>query len=358
MPALRSRMLPLAVGLTIALGVAALTAAFGIVNAALFRQPPFEDAGRIALLYLLRDDHGTPRRERWSFARIRQLEQSQKSFEQVANYSLATLTLSGETDTPETVRGEMVASSYFRMLRVAAVQGRLLGGSEDSVANPVPVVVVGRALARRLWPGDVTRVGRLLRINGVTLTVIGVLPEAFRGLSGQAELWLPAAMAPKLSYAEYVSTNQNFISVAGRLRPGVSLRAAQSELAVLGAAVNRAVPSDPARPEERVSATAAALNEVRTDATVRRSLTAGALQLGVELPAELPMEELLDPDAAHGAERHREAEQPERHPAGEDIVEDPREREADREAKQRTDGQGTRPAGDIQRRVDQRPGQA
>ncbi|HEV8149250.1 MAG TPA: hypothetical protein VGP61_03610, partial [Gemmatimonadales bacterium] len=111
----------IAVGFTIALGVAALTAAFGIVNAALFRQPPFEDAGRIALLYLLRDDHGTPRRERWSFERIRLLTQSQQSFEQVANYSLATLTLAGEAEAPETVRGELVASAYFRLLRVTAL---------------------------------------------------------------------------------------------------------------------------------------------------------------------------------------------------------------------------------------------
>lgn len=269
---LRGRMHSLAVGLTIALGVAALTAAFGIVNAALFRQPPFEAARRIALLYLVRDDHGTPRRERWSFARIQLLRQSQRSFEPIASYSPATLTLTAEADA-ETVRGEMVSSGYFRVLGVAAVQGRVLSASEDSVSNPVPVVLVSRALARRHWPGDAAPVGRLLRLNGVVLTVIGVLPEGFRGLSGQAELWLPAPMAPKLTYAEYVTTNQNFISVAGRLRPGVSLSAAESELAVLGATINRALPSDPARPDQRAAATAVSLNEARTDRTVRRSLS-------------------------------------------------------------------------------------
>src|SRR5437870_3149288 len=123
----RGRMLPLAVGLTMALGTAALSSAFGIVNAALFRQPPFQDAGRITLLYLLRDDHGTPRRERWSFARIQLLEQSQHSFERVSQYSPATLTLGTESGA-ETVNGERVSSAYFPLLRVSAIQGRVPGG--------------------------------------------------------------------------------------------------------------------------------------------------------------------------------------------------------------------------------------
>lgn len=264
--------MPYAVALTLALGVAALTSAFGIVHAAVFRQPPFDAADRIALLYLVRDDQGTPWRERWSFARIQLLKQSQQSFERISNYSPATLTLAGEAG-GETVRGEMVASAYFRLLGVAAVQGRVLSESEDSVSNPAPVVVVGRGLARRIWPAEATPLGRLLRVNGVMLTVIGVLPEGFHGLSGTAELWLPAPMAAKLTYAEYVTTNQNFISVVGRLRPGVSLAAAQSELGVLGGTINRALPSDPDRPGERVSATAVSLNTARTSPTVRRSLT-------------------------------------------------------------------------------------
>ena len=272
MPVLRGSLHSLAVGLTLALGVAALTSAFGIVNAALLRQPPFPAADRITLLYLLRDDHGTPRRERWSFTRIQLLRQSQRSFEQVASYSPATLTLTGESG-GETVRGEMVGSDYFGVLRATAVQGRLLGGAEDSVANPAPVVVVSQALARRQWPGEASPVGRLLRLNGVMLTVIGVLPEGFRGLSGTAELWLPAPLAARLTYAEYVTTNQNFISVAARLAPGVSLAAARSELAVLGGSVNRAIPSDPEKPDERVAATAVPLNRARNDRTVRRSLT-------------------------------------------------------------------------------------
>src|SRR5205823_2951900 len=136
----------------------------------------------------------------------------------------------------------------------------------------VPVVVVSRALVKRRWPGDSTVLGRAIRVNGVMLTVIGVLPDDVRGLSGQAELWIPAPMIPRLTYAGYLTTNQNFISAVGRLRRDVTLTEARRELEVLGAAVNRALSSDPRYPDERVIAAAEPINEARADRTVRLSL--------------------------------------------------------------------------------------
>lgn len=92
---LRSPALSLGVVATLALGVGALTVTFGIVNAALFREPPFHDATRLATLYLVRNPVGEPQpRERWSFPRIQMLRESQRSFEHIANYSNPSLTLS------------------------------------------------------------------------------------------------------------------------------------------------------------------------------------------------------------------------------------------------------------------------
>ncbi|HTL05346.1 MAG TPA: ADOP family duplicated permease [Gemmatimonadales bacterium] len=268
----RGHLHSLAVGLTLALGVAALTVAFGIVNAALFRQPPFEAADRITLLYLVRQVRGTDYQTRWSFPRIQLLRQSQRSFESLASYSPATLTLSAEGEA-ETARGEMVSSQYFRVLRGDPAQGRVFGAAEDAVEVPAPVAVISAPLARRRWPPGESPVGRPLRVNGMVLTVIGVMPEGFHGLSDVADLWLPAPLAAQLTYGEYLTTNQNFISVVARLAPGVPLAAARRELAVLGGSVNRAIPSDPEKPEERVSATAVPLNRARNDRTVRSSLT-------------------------------------------------------------------------------------
>jgi putative ABC transport system permease protein len=267
----RARGLSLAVTATLAVGVAALTTSFGIVHAALFREPPFDAAHEVALLYLVRDDNGVARRERWSYARSELLRQSQKSFAHVARYAPGSLSLAGDAD-PEMVNAERVSGDYFAVLRVRPALGRFFGAPEDDARQPAPVAVLGHALWTRRFGGDRSILGKTIRLNGVTLTVIGVMPEGFSGLSGNAEMWLPATMTPQLTYADFITTNQNFISVVGRLRPGTTLADAGSELGVLGGTINRALPSDPKRPDERVSATAVTLNEARVDKTVKRSL--------------------------------------------------------------------------------------
>jgi putative ABC transport system permease protein len=267
-----SRALFITVVVTLAIGVATLATTFGVVNAALFRQPPFEDAGRLAMLYLQRNPRGeAPRQERWSFARFELLRESQKSFEHVASYSPAALTLTADGDA-ELINAERVSASYFQLLRVRPARGRLFTDAEDLPARPTPVVVLGHGLWTRRWAADPSIIGRTTRLNGVPLTVIGVLPPEFAGLSGRAELWIPRTMSPQVTYPDYLTTNQNFISAVGRLRPGVDLTATRSELALLGSQINRALPSDPDFPHERVTATAATINAARANGAVRRSL--------------------------------------------------------------------------------------
>lgn len=266
--------LALAISLTLALGTGALTTTFAVVNAALWRQPPFPNADRLAMLYLQRNEQGEPpRQERWSFARYQLLARSQDVFEHVASYSPGALTVSGGgTGDAELIQGERVSASYFSLLRVNALRGRLFTDAEDEPTGPAPVIVLGHQFWIRRFAADSNIIGRDIRLNGVPLTVIGVMPAGFAGLSGRAELWVPRTLTPQLTYAEYITTNQNFISAVGRLKAGVELTTARTRLAVLGASINRAIPSDPDFPDERVTATATTLNDARVDRTVRRSL--------------------------------------------------------------------------------------
>jgi len=268
----QGRWLAMAVAATLALGVALLTATFAIVHAALFRQPPFVEADRLALLSIQRNPMGEPpRQERWSLARFERLRQSQKSFEDVASYSPATVTLFAGTEA-QLVYIERVSASYFPVLRIVPVRGRLFDAVDDDPARPSPVVIIGHDVWTGRFSSDPAIVGREIRLNGVPVTVIGVLPAGFTGLSGRAGFWVPRTLSAQITYAEYVTTNQNFISAVGRLRPGASLEAARSELERLGAEINRALPSDPRYPDERVIATATPINDVRAIAPVRRSL--------------------------------------------------------------------------------------
>jgi putative ABC transport system permease protein len=268
----QGRWLAFAVAATLALGVALLTTTFAIVDAALLRQPPFPDADRLALLYLERNPAGeAPRQERWSFPRFERLRQTQKSFEDVASYSPASVTLSAGADA-ELVFIERVSASYFSVLGATAVRGRLLDAADDEPAQPGAVAVVAHETWTGRFAGDPAIVGREIRLNGIPFTIVGVLPAGFTGLSGRSSFWVSRSISTRITYAEYLTTNQNFIGAVGRLRPGVSLAAARRELAVLGADINRAMPSDPRHPDERVTATATSINEVRTIAPVRRSL--------------------------------------------------------------------------------------
>src|SRR4051812_14196132 len=113
--------LSIGVVLTLALGVCALTTTFAVVRAALWREPPFPDAARLGILYLERNPaHEPPRRERWSFPRAEQLRGSQHSFDAVATFSLASLTLSGAgAGNADLVYGERVSAQYLPMLGVS-----------------------------------------------------------------------------------------------------------------------------------------------------------------------------------------------------------------------------------------------
>ena len=256
----------------LATGTAALTTTFALVDAALLRQPPFENAGEIVLLNTTRTSrNGELQREGFSWRRARLLTSRATKFDAVAQYTAPSLTLTG-TGAPESVRGEYVAPAYFRVLRARPALGRMFLADEDDVAGAHPIIVLGHDLWRNHFGGDSSVIGRAVRINGASLTVIGVAQPGFRGVSGRAQFWIPTTMAPLLSYAEYLTTNQNFIRVVARLRPDVSVEEARAELALIGPQIDAELPSDQQDRGEVVSATATSLNTARSDPATRRSI--------------------------------------------------------------------------------------
>ncbi|HEX5071388.1 MAG TPA: ADOP family duplicated permease [Vicinamibacterales bacterium] len=260
------------IALTLALGTAALTTAFAVVDGAIIRQPPFPQPERLAMLNLQRNPPGEPsRRERWSFTRFELLRSRQTSFDDVASFSPASVTLSTESDSA-IVYIERVSSRYLTLLGAIATPGRLFDDADDDPARPLAVAIIGHDVWRARFASNASIVGRTIRLNGVPLTVVGVLQPGFTGLSGRAGVWVPRTISPRIAYAEYLTTNQNFIPVVGRLKRGVTLDAARSELAVLGSDINRELPSDPRFPDERVTGTAMSLNEARVDPTIKRSV--------------------------------------------------------------------------------------
>ena len=256
--------------LTLALGIGATTAMFGVVHAMLLRPPPFADPDRLVILY---NTSVTPRdglqRLRWSLPNITGLERTATSFESVGSFTGPLLTLSGRGE-PEHVDAETVTRGYFQALRVQPIAGRLFTADESSAAGAQPVALIGARLWTRKLGGDRSSIGATIVVNEVPMTVIGILPDGFAGLGGKAEIWIAPSMAARLYYSDYLTTPQNFVSAVARLKDGVSLEQANAELAAIGPQFV----GNTSAPDTVWSAAAVRLQEARIDPLVRRSALA------------------------------------------------------------------------------------
>ena len=152
-------------------------------------------------------------------------------------------------------------------LHIRPIAGRLFTAEECTPATSAPVALIGARLWKRTFGGDPAALGSTITVNDAPLTIVGILPETFDGMSGKAEIWIAPPMAARLYYAEYLTTPQNFISAMARLKNGVSLTEANAELAAIGSTFA----GNSADPSVVWSAVAVPLREARVDPAVRQS---------------------------------------------------------------------------------------
>src|SRR5262245_56895335 len=260
---------------TLALGIGATTTMFSAASAALLRPVPFADPDRLVLLFTTR---ATPAegvvRSRWSRPLFDTLARSVTSYDAIASFTPSLISISGGTGEPEQIDGEIISPEYFTVLRVTPVRGRLFGPEDDRAPGNAPVAILSDRLWRVRYGADPSLLGGVVRINDVPLTVVGILPAGFAGLTDKAEIWIPRMMAPQLTYAEYLTTPQRFIAAVARLKEGRTLEQANAELASLSAT---SVPADGSA-DTKWGAIAELVGDARVDPTLRRSVL---LLLGV-----------------------------------------------------------------------------
>src|SRR5262245_59644059 len=279
----RNRTLSLSVIATLALAIGAGVATFAIAKAALITPPPFPEPDRLAMLFTTHTESGRgTERYRWSYPRFRMLEKTLTTTSSIADYGLASVNLAGESDA-EPIGSEVVAGDYFATLGARPIRGRLFSAEEDRSPSEAMVVILSHDLWTRRYGADPAILGKTVRVNSRELSVIGIMPAGFRGLTGRAEMWVPATQAPRLTYPEYLTTNQDFTSVVARLKPGVSIEALRAELSSVGAAIQNALPSQSEAPGDSFGATAIPISEVRVNATTRRAMLVLLGAVGVVL---------------------------------------------------------------------------
>ena len=209
--------------LTLALGIGATTAIFTVVNAVLLRPLPYPHPDELVYVQEILDKYGAA-----SVAGVSEFaawRDQSRTLNPVAAYTDSWFNLTGGGD-PERITAGLATSAFFSLLGVRPLTGRLFLPEEDRPGGP-PVVILSEALWRRRYGGDVSVVGRSVTLDGKVYTVVGVLPRPFV---------IPADS--KIDYALWVPLIANetgagpmgVVRVIGRLKPGMSLEAARSDL--------------------------------------------------------------------------------------------------------------------------------
>ena len=219
----------------VALGIGATTAAFSVTDFVLLRPLPFPEADRLVRLY-----ETTPAYTQLelSAANYRDWQAGATVFERIGLHHAAAgnLVTTGE---PLRVAGTAVSYDLFPTLRVQPLMGRLFTDADDRDGAPGTLI-----LSYQLWQtqfgGDPAILGRSLLLDAESFTVIGVMRRGFRFPTSEALYWTPLRFNAQM----YVDRNDNWHYAVGRLRPGVTLAAAQAEMDIVAARSRQEFPAD------------------------------------------------------------------------------------------------------------------
>jgi predicted permease len=233
--------------LTLALGIGANTAIFSLVNSILLKPPAVANPNQITTLAFHHDKGEWEGTFSWpEFKEIR--AQSPSSFSDIMarTSGLDGFAMTGRP--PERIMTAYVSGNFFDALGVQPAAGRLFLRSEGEVLGRDPVIVLSYDFWKEKFNGDPNVIGRQATVDGHPLTIVGVAPKGFTGLFGLATIaaYLPLSqLTIEGTPTDLLNSWQNrSLGVNARLRPGVSLKQAGSELSVIAQNITRLHPDD------------------------------------------------------------------------------------------------------------------
>jgi predicted permease len=224
--------------LTLALGIGATTAIFSAAYAVLLRSLPFQHADRIVTI-------GETHPQivggaEVTFPDYLDWHSQQSSFDHMAGYSIVspeTVSLVWDGHA-EQVHKVLASSSLFSLLGVKPSLGRTFVEQDDN-PNANHVAVISAEAWERYFGADRTIIGRNVDLNGVSYTIIGVLPPG-SAYPATGEFWMPLSLMDKESQASRV---WHTVNVLGRLKPGVDLGQAQADMRTIAARLAQVYPA-------------------------------------------------------------------------------------------------------------------
>ena len=225
--------------LTLALGIGINTSLFTVVHSVLLRPLPFPEPERLMSLYergVADDNHDNV----VAGGQFEDWHRQATSFEQMALVGEDSANLSGDGDTlPEAIGTRFCSYNLFPMLGVQPIYGRLFSAEDDREAASATVVLT-YGLWKRRYAGDPATIGKTILLDTKPYSVIGVLPAWFDYPDSRVQVWLP--VYHEMPAEDMHSRGNHRFLVTARLRPGVSLPQAYSELDGIQQRIHRQFP--------------------------------------------------------------------------------------------------------------------
>jgi predicted permease len=209
--------------LTLALGIGANSAIFGVVRGVLLKPLPFDEADRLVGVWHAAPGLGFPLMNQ-SPATYLTYRAENRVFEDIGMWDNTTVSVTGVGE-PERVTGLLVTDGTLALLRVNPQIGRRFTADDDSPKSPHRVMLA-HAYWQRKFGGDPTVLGRHVVVDGRPREIIGVLPAGFRFLDNNPQVLLPFRLNP----AEVFIGNFSYQGVA-RLKPGITIEQANADVA-------------------------------------------------------------------------------------------------------------------------------
>ena len=218
---------------------------FSFADALLLRPLPVPEPGMVAAVTTATSAaFGTS--TALSYPDYRDFRDGNRSFDGLVASSFMSVGYSrAAAASPKVAFGFYVSGNFFRVLGVNPAPGRGFADSEDQAAGRDPVVVLGHDFWKSQFGGSPAAVGSTVWLNSIPFTIIGVAPEAFTGVDQlvKASLFVPLAMSPRLRSINYLEQRDfHWLTVKGRLKPGVAIAQANADLGRIAARLEQMYP--------------------------------------------------------------------------------------------------------------------
>lgn len=213
-----------------ALGIAAPTTVFAYVDALFLRSLPVDDPAGLIRLY----DSAEP--DSLSYPNYLDIRDAAQSFSGVAAHVSDSVEMT-VSDLSRSIQCELVSGNHFAVFGIRAALGRVFTDTDDLAPGGHPVAVISHRFWQQQFGADVNVVGRGIELNGHPFTIIGVASPGFSGgyPAFPNDVWVTLSMYQQVRPRGIPITHRGWgwLFVTARLRPNITLEAAQAELSIL-----------------------------------------------------------------------------------------------------------------------------